>query len=163
MPELARGLRDDKLVHFGRGAAPIELTYSENLADAIVLAATTPGCAGGRFIVGDSYGLTVGQLFDRVAEQLGVLPPDRAIPFPAALAVAALSELAGLAGIGTGSGRPMLTRYAVRSVAGGMRYDLDRIRSIGYTPRVGLAEALRRTIAGLAEAGLAKGVGHGSR
>ncbi|GGM61205.1 epimerase [Micromonospora sonchi] len=146
IPEIVRGLRDGKLVHFDRGAAPIELTYSENLADAIVLAGTTPDCAGGRYIVGDSYGLTVGQLFDRVAEQVGLLPPHRSIPFSAAVMVAALSELAGLAGIGTRSGRPMLTRYAVRSVAGGMRYDLGRIKSIGYTPRVGLAEALSRTI-----------------
>jgi 2-alkyl-3-oxoalkanoate reductase len=156
LPELVRGLRDNKLVHFGRGAAPIELTYSENLADAIVLAGTAPGGAGGRFIVGDSYGLTVGQLFDRVAEQVGVLPPNRSIPYPAALTAAALSELAGLAGIGTGSGRPMLTRYAVRSVAGGMRYDLDRIRSIGYTPRVGLTDALGRAMTGLEN-----GAGHG--
>ncbi|AVT38556.1 hypothetical protein C6W10_21265 [Plantactinospora sp. BB1] len=159
IPELVRGLRDDKLVHIGRGAAPIELTYSENLADAIVLAGTTPECAGGRFIVGDSYGLTVGQLFDRVAEQVGVLPPTRSVPFPAALGVAALSELAGLARIGVGSGRPMLTRYAVRSVAGGMRYDLDRIRSIGYTPRVPVAEALARTIAGFEQ----EEAGHGGR
>jgi len=51
----------------------------------------------------------------------------------------------------------MLTRYAVRSVAGGMQYDLARIRSIGYTPRVGLEEALTRAIAGLEKAD-----GHGS-
>ncbi|MBF9134862.1 NAD-dependent epimerase/dehydratase family protein [Plantactinospora sp. S1510] len=158
VPELVRGLRDNKLVHFDRGVAPIELTYSENLADAIVLAGTTPDCAGGRFIVGDSYGLTVGQLFERIAERIGVPPPTRSIPFSGALAVAALSELAGLAGIGTGTGRPMLTRYAVRSVAGGMRYDLDRIRSIGYSPRVPVSDALSRAVAGLEE-----GAGHGSR
>jgi 2-alkyl-3-oxoalkanoate reductase len=152
LPEIVRGLRDRRLVHFSRGTSPIELTYSENLADAIVLAGTAPGGAGGRFIVGDSYGVTVGQLFDRVAEQVGVLPPRRSLPRSAALAGAALSELAGLAGIGVGSGRPMLTRYAVRSVAGGMRYDLDRITSIGYKPRVGLTDALTRTIDAL-EAG----------
>ncbi|MDG4785140.1 NAD-dependent epimerase/dehydratase family protein [Micromonospora sp. WMMD1102] len=149
VPELVRGLRDGKLVQIDRGAAPIELTFSENLADAIVLAGTRPEAAGGRFIVGDSYGLTVGQLFDRLAERVGAVPPARSVPMRGALTVAALSELAGLAGIGTSSGRPMLTRYAVRSVAGGMRYQLDRIRSIGYTPRVDLAEALRRTLAGL--------------
>ena len=65
------------------------------------------------------------------------------------MTVAAVSELAGLAGIGTATGRPILTRYAVRSVAGGMRYDLNRIRSIGYTPRVGFTEALSRALAGL--------------
>jgi nucleoside-diphosphate-sugar epimerase len=148
LPEIVRGLRDDKLVQFDRGSAPIELTYSENLAEAIVLAGTTPSCAGGRFIVGDSYGLTVGQLFAAVAERIGVRPPRRSIPLPAALTVAALSELAGLAGIGIGSGRPLITRYAVRSVAGGMRYDLGRIRAIGYRPRIRFEDALSRALAG---------------
>ena len=149
LPELVRGLRDDKLVQFDRGAPPIELTYSVNLADAIVLAGTTPGGAGGRFIVGDSYGLTLGQLFAAVAERIGARPRTFSIPFGAALAAGALSELAGLAGIGTGSGRPLITRYAVRSVAGGMRYDVGRIRSIGYSPRFGFAEALSRSLAEL--------------
>ncbi|WP_409072872.1 NAD-dependent epimerase/dehydratase family protein [Micromonospora chalcea] len=149
LPELVRGLRDGKLVQFDRGAPPIELTYSANLADAIVLAGTAPGCAGGRFIVGDSYGLTLGRLFAAVAERIGARPPTSSVPFGAALAVGALSELAGLAGIGTGSGRPLLTRYAVRSVAGGMRYDVGRIRSIGYSPRVGFAEALSHSLADL--------------
>lgn len=158
LPELARGLRDNKLVQFDRGAPPIELTYSANLADAIVLAGTTPGCAGGRFIVGDSYGLTLGQLFAAVAERVGAKPPTFSVPFGAALAVGALSELAGLAGIGTGSGRPMLTRYAVRSVAGGMRYDVGRIRSIGHAPRFGFAEALSHAMAELELED-----GHGSR
>lgn len=148
LPEIVRGLRDGKLVQFDRGAAPIELTYSENLAEAIVLAGTTPACAGGRFIVGDSYGLTVGRLFAAVAERIGVPPPRRSVPFPAALTAAALAELAGLAGIGTASGRPLITRYAIRSVAGGMRYDLGRIRAIGYRPRIGFEEALSRALAG---------------
>lgn len=146
LPEIVRGLLDNKLVQFNRGTPPIELTYSANLADAIVLAATTPGCAGGRYIVGDSYGLTLGQLFAAVAERIGARPPSLSVPFSAALAAGALSELAGLAGIGTGSGRPMLTRYAVRSVAGGMRYDVGRIQSIGHSPRYGFAEALNHTM-----------------
>ncbi len=149
LPELVRGLRANKLVQFDRGVPPIELTYSENLADAIVMAGTTPGCAGGRFIVGDSYGLTLGQLFAAVAERIGARPPTSSIPFTAALAAGALSELAGMAGIGIRSGRPLLTRYAVRSVAGGMRYDVGRIRSIGYSPRYGFAEALSHTMAEL--------------
>jgi nucleoside-diphosphate-sugar epimerase len=153
LPELVRGLRDGRLVQFDRGRAPIELTFSENLAEAIVLAGTTPGGAGGRFIVGDSYGLTVGRLFAAVADRIGVRAPRLSIPFSAALTVAALSELAGLAGIGTGSGRPMLTRYAVRSVAGGMRYDLSRIESLGYTPRIGFEQALSRALAGLVNEG----------
>jgi nucleoside-diphosphate-sugar epimerase len=149
LPEIARGLRDGKLVQFDRGSPPIEVTYSSNLADAIVLAGTVDAAAGGRFIVGDSYGLTLGRLFAAVADLVGARPPAMSIPFHAALAVGGVSELAGLAGIGTGSGRPMLTRYAVRSVAGGMRYDVGRIRSIGYSPRFTFADALLQCAAEL--------------
>ncbi|RIV39083.1 NAD-dependent epimerase/dehydratase family protein [Micromonospora radicis] len=150
LPELVRGLRNNKLVQFDRGAPPIEVTYSVNLAEAIVLAGTSPEGAGGRFIVGDSYGLSLGQLFAAVAERIGARPPTASIPFGAALAAGALSEVAGWAAIGTRSGRPLLTRYAVRSVAGGMRYDVGRIRSIGYAPRFGFAEALSHTLTELA-------------
>lgn len=147
IPLLVRGLRENKLVHFDRGMIPIELTYSENLADAIVLAGTTSTCAGGRFIVGDSYGVTAGRFLDLIAEAIGVPPPRRSIPVTAALAAAALSELAAVAGIGVASGRPMLTRYVVRSVTKGARYDLSRITSIGYKPRFGLEEAVTRALA----------------
>jgi nucleoside-diphosphate-sugar epimerase len=146
IPELAAGVRDRKLVHFDHGRVPLELTYSENLAEAIALVGTDPGGAGERFIVGDSYGVTVGQLIDLVAEQIGVLPPRHSVPYRVALAAAAVSELA--AGVTRSSRRPMLTRYAVKSVAGGMRYDLGKIKAMGYSPRAGLTEALRRTLDG---------------
>jgi 2-alkyl-3-oxoalkanoate reductase len=144
IPELIKGLQNRELVHIDRGHAPLELTYSENLAQAIVLAAADSACAGERFIVGDSYDLTFGQLIDLIAEQLGVLPPRHSVPYPVAWTAAALSEL--VAALRRKKERPMLTRYAVASVAGGMRYDLSRIRSIGYNPEIDAMTALRRTL-----------------
>lgn len=144
IPELTTGVRDRKLVHFDHGRVPVELTYSENLAAAIVQAGTASAGAGERYIVGDSYGVTVGQLIDLVAEQIGALPPRHSVPYRVALGVATVSELAAV--VARRTTRPMLTRYAVKSVAGGMRYDLSKIQSIGYRPQVGLTEALRRTI-----------------
>jgi nucleoside-diphosphate-sugar epimerase len=156
IPELVTGVRDRKLVHFDHGSVPLELTYSENLAEAIVLAATKPDGAGERFIVGDSYGITVGRLIDLIAEQTGALPPRHSVPYRVALAAATLSELAAVAA--RRPTRPMLTRYAVKSVGSGVRYDLGRIKSIGYDPPLSVTEALRRTLDAMAPAPPPEGV-----
>ncbi len=142
MPELTRALRAGALTNIDHGRAHLELTYSENLAEAIVLAAAHPP---GRYIVGDSYGVTFGELLSLVAARLGVPAPRRSVPYPVAFAAAALAELG--ATLVRRTERPTLTRYAVGSAAGGMRYDLGAISSLGYTPRVDLPTALDRALA----------------
>ncbi len=147
VPELIDGLRTRQLVYFDRGATPLELTYSENLAAAIALVATTNEAAGEAYIVGDGYGLTLGGFIDDLAAATGVQPPRFSVPLRVALLAAAASEAA--ARVGSRVKRPLLTRYAVRSAGSGMRYDLAKIQLLGYQPAVGREEALRRTIAPL--------------
>jgi hypothetical protein len=50
------------------------------------------------------------------------------------------------------SKRPLLTRYAIRSAASGMRYRLAKIKGLGYEPQVGLRDGIARTLAELAGA-----------
>ncbi|MFC4908284.1 NAD-dependent epimerase/dehydratase family protein [Actinomadura gamaensis] len=145
LPELAGNLRNGRLVHLDHGRAPLELTYSHNLAEAIVLAATTPSAGGEGYVVGDSYGLTTGRFFDLLAEHMGVPPVRRSLGYRTAMAAAALSETA--AALRRRPTRPMLTRYAVQSIAAGTRYDLSRITALGYKPRTNIHEALRATLA----------------
>ncbi|WP_291417187.1 NAD(P)-dependent oxidoreductase [Actinophytocola sp.] len=141
MPELTKALRAGAMTNIDRGRAHLELTYSENLASAIVLAAAHPP---GRYIVGDSYGVTFGDFLSLVATRLGVPAPRRSVPYPVAFTAAAMAELG--ATLLRRAERPTLTRYAVGSAAGGMRYDLSAIRGLGYTPRVDLDTALDRAL-----------------
>lgn len=147
VPELVDGLRTGALPHFDRGELPIALTYSENLADAIALVATSEEAAGEGYIVADDLGLTFGAFLDVIAREVGVGPPRFSLPFAAAWLVAAGSE--AVAKLTRSSKRPLLTRYAIRSTASGVECDTRKIRALGYRPRVGAVEGVRRTLAAL--------------
>jgi nucleoside-diphosphate-sugar epimerase len=142
VPELIDGLRTRQLVYFAGGRTPLELTYSENLGEAIALVATSEAAAGESYIVGDGYGATFGSFIDLLAEGTGLRPPRFSIPVSVAYGAAAVSE--AVARATRSSKRPLLTRYAIRSAATGMRYRLAKIRGLGYEPRIGLEEGLRR-------------------
>lgn len=148
VPELIDGLRTRQLVYFARGRTPLELTYSENLGEAIVLVASSRQAAGQSYIVGDDYGATFGSFIDLLAEATGLRPPRFSVPVGVAYGAGAVSEAVARAARSTK--RPLFTRYAVRSAASGMRYRLGRIRALGYEPRVGLRDGIARTIAELA-------------
>ncbi|MEA2474272.1 MAG: hypothetical protein QOE06_2187, partial [Thermoleophilaceae bacterium] len=148
VPELIDGLRTRQLVYFARGRTSLELTYSENLGDAIALVATSGEAAGQSYIAGDGYGATFGRFIDLLAEATALRPPRFSIPVGVAYGAAAVSE--AVARATRSSKRPLLTRYAIRSAATGMRYRLDKIRALGHEPRVGLVEGIERTIAELA-------------
>jgi nucleoside-diphosphate-sugar epimerase len=150
VPELVDGLRTRQMVYFDRGRTPLELTYSENLGEAIALVATSDEAAGEDYIVGDEYGATFGDFLDLLAEHSGLKPPRFSLPIPVALGVAAASETVARAT--RSSKRPLLTRYAIRSAASGMRYRLDKVHALGYSPRVGLEEGIQWTLAELAGA-----------
>ena len=148
VPELVEGLRTRQMVYFDRGRTPLELTYSDNLGEAIALVATSDEAAGEDYLVGDEYDVTFGEFLDLLAEVSGNRAPRLSLPIPVALGVAAASET--VARVTRSSKRPLLTRYAIRSAATGRRYRLAKIRGLGYSPRVGLEEGLRRTLADLA-------------
>lgn len=144
VPELVENLRAGRFVHIGQGRPPLELTYSENLADAIVLAGTLGAGCGRGFIVGDGFGATLGEFTGAIADAAGLATPRFSIPVGVAAALGGMSE--AFTKLTHSSRRPMLTRYAVRSLASGVRFDLGRIQSLGYRPAVDLAEGIRRTL-----------------
>lgn len=147
VPELVDGLRTRQLLHFDRGEPPLELTYSENAAEAIALVAGEERAEGEGYIVGDGLGVTLGMFVEELARQAGLPPPRASIPFSLTYAAAAASEL--LARATRSQKRPLMTRYAIRSVACGMRFSSAKVRELGWAPRVGLSEGVARTLASL--------------
>jgi nucleoside-diphosphate-sugar epimerase len=137
--ELAR--RRFLLPALGRGIfSPV---YIDNLVDGIV-AASGPAGAGGVFTLTDGAGVRTREFFGYYARLLGhrlpVLPTGAAVVLASAAAVGARgarqeSEVNGAA-----------ARYLARRGS----YAIDRARdTLGYAPRVGLAEGMERTAAWL--------------
>ena len=152
VPELVEGMESGQLAYFARGRTHLELTYSENLADAIAVVADAPEAAGQSYLVGDGYGATFGDFIRLLASTAGLRPPRFSVPFRVAYLLGGAWELWARAT--RSAKRPLLTRYAVSSSATGMRYDVARLRALGWEPRVGLEEAMRRTVRGATAARL---------
>ena len=150
VPELVRGLRSGQLVYFSGGKAAMELTYNENLADAIALVASSSQAAGEGYIVSDGFGLSFKGFVELVAEAAGLRSPRFSIPYSVGLGMGAVSE--AVARARRSATRPLMTRYAVREIGVGPRYDVSKLESLGYRPAVGIGEAVSRSVGALAPA-----------
>jgi 2-alkyl-3-oxoalkanoate reductase len=143
LPEIVKAIRGGT-THIDRGKPHLEITFCENLADACILAAEHPDAEGEGFIVGDGYGVNLGQFIERVSERLGVKPPKLSVPYGLAYALAGLTELT--ARLVAPKRRPPLTRYAIKTLSNGAHYGLSKIQELGYQPRIGFEEALERSL-----------------
>ncbi|MCU0728462.1 MAG: NAD-dependent epimerase/dehydratase family protein [Planctomycetes bacterium] len=119
-------------------------TYVENLIDALVLAAVVPGAAGRAYLVTDGLAITWREFTDALADAIGVPRPKLSLPVPIARLAAAAME-----GVWAGMGAlkpPPLTRYRVANGGTDYHFSVKRARAeLGWAPRVGLSEAVRRT------------------
>ncbi|HEY3358978.1 MAG TPA: NAD-dependent epimerase/dehydratase family protein [Polyangia bacterium] len=143
---LARALERGAAGYVGGGAALVTTAYVENLAHGLRLALEHPAAAGEAFVLGDPEPVTWRDLFARFARALGVAPPWLSVPLAAAYPLAAGLEAAWtLAGA---RAAPPLTRYRVLLAARDCSFSSAKAaRLLGYAPRVGLDEAVRRTVA----------------
>jgi nucleoside-diphosphate-sugar epimerase len=145
LPRLIRQLKAGRLRIIGRGDNLADLTYIDNVVDALLLCAAAPAAALGR-----TYNITNGEtvrLWDMVArlsQALGYPPPHRRVSLRAALVLAGALELAYALLPGR---EPPLTRYTVRMLGQEATLDISAARrDLGYTPRVSLDEGLRRFV-----------------
>ncbi|KND56859.1 Nucleoside-diphosphate-sugar epimerase [Candidatus Burkholderia verschuerenii] len=142
LPRLLRVARTSRLPLMRGGDALIDLTYVDNVVDAIELALSADLQHA---IVNISNGepMPVRTLFAMLADAFGIELRVRRIPYPIVDAVAALLERAAFLRPGW---EPPVTRYSVGLLAYSQTLDLTRARNLlGYAPQVTLAEGIRRT------------------
>jgi nucleoside-diphosphate-sugar epimerase len=131
----------------GRGAMA-NYIYAADVAEAGIALAARRDAAGGVFIVSDPCGMD--EFIQMMAETLSAGIPAGRLPGPVILGAARVFELAGrLARV-----QPPLTVARVRALTTRRLYSPARLRELGITPRVGLREGLRRTVAWYREQGL---------
>lgn len=145
LPRLARYLRMPVTLIVGRGTNPLPVVYAGNVADGAVLALVRREASGRAYNLASDFPVTQREFLAMVARGLGTRPRFLHVPFAAAYALGWLWHATGVRG---GSCRRVsLTPRAIALMARPNPFASDRARQeLGWTPRVGPAEAIRRAV-----------------
>ncbi len=149
LPRIAAALRTGRLRRIGDGDCVIDMSYIDNVVDAVLLAADAPQALSGRaYNISNGEPVRIWDVIDRLADALGVARPHRRISRSSARLLAHALELGH--GLLAPRREPPLLRYGVDLLSVDMTLDIRRARDeLGYRPRIGMDEALARTFAGL--------------
>ena len=144
LPRILRVARTARLPLMRGGCSLIDLTYVDNVVDAVMLALEADL---ERAVVNVSNGepIPVHALFAKLANAFGVTLRVRRVPYPVVDAIATVLECVGRARPGW---EPPITRYSAGLLAYSQTLDLTRARELlGYAPRIALDVGLARTAA----------------
>lgn len=146
LPRLLRLIELKRVPLLRGGRALIDMTYVDNVVDAIeaalALDANPPGMSPA-FNISNGEPIEVGDLFERISSAFGM--PLEARPRPYVVADLAARLLEAGARLMPGW-EPPFTRYSLGAIAYSQTLDLSRAQSVlGYRPGVSLDEGIRRT------------------
>lgn len=143
-PRLLTAIQAGRLPIIGDGQNLVDLSYIDNVVDALILC----GVAGREFN-GRVYNITNGEpvklwdVVNNICTVLGYAKPSRKIPFKTALTIATVIEFFYKL-IGTAV-EPPLTRYSVGVLGLHRTLDISAIQNdLGYQPRVSIEEGQKR-------------------
>jgi nucleoside-diphosphate-sugar epimerase len=145
LPRLLARARTGRLRIVGSGHNLADLTYVDNVVDALLLARDVPGAAGRTYLIANGEPVVLWDFIATCLRGLGLAPPTRHVPFQLAFALAGAAE--ALHRALPALGEPPLTRYTVALLGRDQTIDLTAARrDLGYAARVSLAEGLDRAI-----------------
>jgi nucleoside-diphosphate-sugar epimerase len=140
---LFRGVARRRWVTLGPGEIFYHLTFIDDLVDGFRLCGTHPAAANRTYILAGGEVTTLNELVALVAAEAGVAPPRLHLPvWPFWMAGAVCETLCRPFGI-----EPPLYRRRVDFFTKSRAFDITRARTeIGFAPRVGLRDGIRRTL-----------------
>ncbi len=140
---LFRGVARRRWMTLGPGEIYYHLTFIDDLVEGFRLCGVHPAAANRTYILAGGEVTTLNALVTLVAEGAGVPPPTRHLPVWPFWAAGAVCE-AVCAPLGL---EPPLYRRRVDFFTKSRAFDITRARmEIGFAPRVGLREGIRRTL-----------------
>jgi nucleoside-diphosphate-sugar epimerase len=141
--KLFRGVARRRFVILGDGRIFYHLTYIDDLVEGFRLCGEVAAAAGRTYILAGAEVTTLIELIALIAAEAGVPPPRLRLPvWPFWLAGAACEAVCAPFGI-----EPPLYRRRVDFFTKSRAFDISRARAeLGYAPRVGLREGIRRTL-----------------
>lgn len=141
--KLFRGVARRRFVILGSGRIYYHLTHIDDLIEGFRLCGTVPRAAGRTYILAGGEVMTLNDLTALIAEEAHVPPPSLHLPvWPFWLAGAACEAVCTPLGI-----EPPIYRRRVDFFTKSRAFDISRARQeLGYDPKVGLREGIRRTL-----------------
>ena len=141
--KLFRGVARRRWITLGAGEIYYHLTFIDDLVDGFRLCGTHPAAANRTYLLAGGDVTTLNALVALVAEVAGVPVPTRHLPvWPFWAAGAVCEAICGPLGI-----EPPLYRRRVDFFTKSRAFDITRAKTeIGFAPRVGLREGIRRTL-----------------
>lgn len=142
--KLFRGVARRRFVTLGGGNIYYHLTYIDDLCEGFRLCGETPAAAGRSYILAGGEVTSLNELVAMIAQEAHVPPPRLHLPvWPFWIAGAACEVLCAPLGI-----EPPLYRRRVDFFTKSRAFDISRARrDLGFEPRVGLRDGIRRTLA----------------
>ena len=146
LPRMIAAARQGRLPQIGAGRNLVDLTYVENVADALVRALDAKAATGKTYMITNDEHIALWDVIRSVLQRLGIPSELRRVPLAAALLAAALMECrAALTGK-----EPLLTRYSAAILGRTQTYDISAARrDLGYAPRISVVDGIERTLAAL--------------
>jgi nucleoside-diphosphate-sugar epimerase len=146
VPRLIAAARRQRLPLIGTGRNAVDVTYVENVAHALALAASAPAADGHTYTITNGAHPLLWEVIGDVLAELGLPPIRRQISLDTALALAGMLEAVSV----LTQREPVLTRYTVTILARTQTYDLRAAeRDLNYAPVVSLSDGIARTLADL--------------
>jgi len=143
-PLLADGIRRRQLFYWSHHAS-MSMVYIDNLVYLLMLAAVHPDAVGEGFLAYDGEEITFEEVCERIAARIHAKPPSLYLPFNVVYRLAGMLE--ALYRAIKSSKRPLLTRHAVNLLASRAVVDASKARRVlGWSPRVGQEEGIRRSL-----------------
>ncbi|MCA9837223.1 MAG: NAD(P)-dependent oxidoreductase [Trueperaceae bacterium] len=147
LPRLLKRLEQGRLPILGDGQNLVDLSYVDNVVDAVLLAVDAP-----EHCLGKKYNITNGEavrLWDKIftlCDLLHLKRPRRKVPKQLALVMARAMEI--VYGSLPRQPEPPLTRYTVGLLVHSMTLDISAAqKELSYEPRVSTDEGLERFLA----------------
>ena len=148
--KLFRGVARRRFVVLGSGNIFYHLTYIDDLVEGFRLCGEAAAAANRTYILAGGEVTTLNELMELIADEAHVPPPRLKLPvWPFWLAGAACEALCVPLGI-----EPPIYRRRVDFFTKSRAFDISRARTeLGYAPRVGLRDGIRRTLTWYKERG----------
>ena len=148
--KLFRGVARKRFVILGDGRIFYHLTYIDDLVEGFRLCGEVPGAAGRIYILAGGEVTMLNELVGLIALEAGVSPPRIHLPvWPFWTAGAICETICAPLGI-----EPPIYRRRVDFFTKSRAFDISRARQeLGYSPKVGLRDGIRKTLAWYRTAG----------